>query len=54
MQYYSYVLNKNYIENHKPLAFYGLQEEIPELFVSDLHNTKNLVLNYLDKLKAKK
>ena len=32
LQYYSFVLNKNYIENHKVLPFYGLQEEIPELF----------------------
>ncbi len=54
MQYYSYVLNKNYIENHKPLPFFGLQKEIPELFVSDLHNSKYLVLEYLEKIKPKK
>jgi hypothetical protein len=44
-------LNKNYIENHKVLPFYGLQKEIPELFTADLHNTKNLVLDYLNELK---
>lgn len=28
LQYYSYVLSKQYIENHKPLLFNGIQEEI--------------------------
>ena len=54
LQYYSYVLNRNYIWNHKVLSFSGLEKEIPELFVSDLHNTKNVVLDYLNKLKWKK
>ena len=49
LQYYSFVLNKNYIWNHKVLNFNWLQNEIPELFVTDLHNTKNIVLNYLNK-----
>ncbi len=54
LQYYSFVLNKNYIENHKVLSFNWLIEEIPELFTSDLHNTKNLVLDYLNNLNWKK
>ena len=54
LQYYSFVLNKNYIENHKVLSFWALQNEIPELFVSDLHNTKNVVLDYLNNLEWKK
>ena len=54
LQYYSFVLNKNYIENHKILSFSWLEEEIPELFVSDLHNAKNVVLDYLNNLEWKK
>lgn len=50
LQYYSFVLNRNYIWNHKVLWFFGLQEEIPELFVADLHDTKNIVLDYLNNL----
>ena len=54
LQYYSFVLNKNYIENHKILSFWGLEEEIPELFVADLHSTKEIVLDYLNNLEWKK
>jgi len=54
LQYYSFVLNRNYIWNHKILWFFGLQKEIPELFVSDLHSTTDLVLDYLNNLKWKK
>ena len=54
LQYYSYVLNRNYIWNHKILSFSWLEKEIPELFVTDLHNTKNVVLDYLNELKWKK
>jgi len=54
LQYYSFVLNKNYIWNHKILSCFDLQKEIPELFVTDLHNNQNLVLKYLDNLKWKK
>ncbi len=30
-QYYSFVLNKNYIENHKILKFQNLEDEIKKL-----------------------
>ena len=50
LQYYSFVLNKNYIENHQVLAFNWLVKEIPQLFVTDLHNTKYVVLEYLNNL----
>ena len=42
------------MKHHKILSFWGLQDEIPELFVTDLHNTKNVVLDYLNNLKWKK
>ncbi len=53
LQYYSFVLNKNYIENHKILPFYGLEKEIPELFTADLHHTQQIVLDYLNNLEPK-
>jgi adenine-specific DNA-methyltransferase len=31
IQYYSYVLNRHYIGNHKELKFSNLTKEIPEL-----------------------
>jgi len=47
IQYYSYVLNRHYIGNHKELRFSGLTEEIPELKNVILENNKNFVCNYL-------
>lgn len=54
MQYYAFVLNKNYIWNHKLLWFYDLQDEIKELFVGNLHNYKDIVCDYLNNLNWKK
>ncbi len=53
LQYYSFVLNKNYIENHKPLKFLKSKDEIKELKNSKVEDRKNIVCNYLDNLKLK-
>ena len=54
MQYYSFVLNKNYVGNHSDLHFAGLFETLPELIISDISSRKKLVLEYLQQLKWKK
>ncbi|MCK9272438.1 DNA adenine methylase [Candidatus Gracilibacteria bacterium] len=54
LQYYSYILNKNYIGNHKDLYFSGLLDEIPELLVGNVNNYKEIVCNYLNNLPGKK
>lgn len=54
LQYYSFVLSKNYIWNHKDLYFTWLISEIPELFVWDVNTYKQIVLDYLNKLPWKK
>lgn len=54
LQYYSYVINKNYIENNKPLEFLWLYNAIFELENADILNRKDIVINYLDKLPWKK
>lgn len=45
IQTYSYVLNRHYIGNHKPLEFNGLKQEISDLDKSD--NKIATVCNYL-------
>lgn len=54
MQYYSYVLNKNYIWNHTDLYFSWLASEISELFTGNVNNYKEIVCEYLNKLPWKK
>lgn len=54
LQYYSYVINKNYIGNHKPLEFLWLSHKIIELENTDILKRKEIVLKYLDKLPWKK
>jgi len=54
LQYYSFVLNRNYIWNHTDLYFSGLLKEIPELLVWDVNSYKEIVLDYLNSLKWKK
>lgn len=54
LQYYSYALNRHYIGNHLDLYFQGLIEDIPELLVSKVGETKNIVLAYLQNMKGKK
>jgi adenine-specific DNA-methyltransferase len=52
IQYYSYVLNKHYIGNHKEFIFTDLAEEIPELKTLDSEKKKYFVCNYLSNLKG--
>ena len=52
IQYYSYVLNRHYIGNHKELKFSKLLKFIPELKYSS--DRKKTVCDYLSKLKGKK
>jgi len=54
IQYYSYVLNRHYIGNHKELNFSKLSKEIPELKKIKTGNRKNFVCDYLSNLKGKK
>jgi len=54
IQYYSYVLNRHYIGNHKELNFTKLTKEIPDLKSIDVKNRKNFVCNYLSDLKGVK
>ena len=42
LQYYSYVLNKHYIENHRILKFDGLADFIPSLRDVELSERKDL------------
>lgn len=51
IQYYSYVLNRNYIGNHITLNFEGLNNTITEL-KNEQHNKNDTVCNYLDKIKG--
>jgi len=49
LQYYSYVLNKQYIENHTILLFQGLESEIPMLKkCSRAENRGAVVCEYLE------
>ena len=45
LQYYSYVLCKQYIDNHKPLLFNNIKEE---LSITEDENIKDKVCSYLD------
>ena len=52
IQYYSYVLNKHYIENHKELSFSKLSAELPELKNIKTKDRKVFVCKYLENLKG--
>ena len=54
IQYYSYVLNKHYIENHKELRFLKLSKELPELKNRKIEKRKDFVCGYLENLKGVK
>ncbi|MFH0968917.1 MAG: DNA adenine methylase [Patescibacteria group bacterium] len=54
IQYYSYVLNRHYIGNHKELAFLKLAKEISNLENIKAEDRKIFVCNYLSILKGKK
>ncbi len=53
LQYYSYVLNRNYIGNHTDLYFTNLLDEIPELLIWNVNNYKQIICDYLNKLPNK-
>lgn len=52
IQYYSYVLNRHYIGNHKELNFAKLVKEIPNLNNIEIENRKDFVCDYLSNLKG--
>lgn len=54
LQYYSYVLNRHYIWNHKELEFNWLLKEIKNLEKAKKSERKNIVCAYLDKTPWKK
>jgi len=54
IQYYSYVLNRHYIGNHKELNFFKLIKEIPELEYIKLKDRKLFICNYLSDIRGKK
>ncbi|HAR99932.1 MAG: Site-specific DNA-methyltransferase (Adenine-specific) [Candidatus Moranbacteria bacterium GW2011_GWC2_37_73] len=54
IQYYSYVLNRHYIGNHKEFRFKKLESVLPELRSVDVKNKKEFVCEYLSNLKGNK
>ena len=54
LQYYSYVLNRNYIGNHTDLHFVWLVETLPEILSTEISDRKEIVLDYLQGLQWKK
>ena len=54
IQYYSFVLNKQYIENHQHLKFTKLAKILPELNNIEIAERKNFVCDYLSNIKGKK
>lgn len=54
LQYYSYVLNKHYIENSKTLTFAGLIPHIPPLETYPYEDRAEVVCTYLQSLPAQK
>jgi adenine-specific DNA-methyltransferase len=53
LQYYSFVLNKNYIENHKILKFSKLEKEIENLKDTEYEKRADFVCKFLDNLDLK-
>jgi adenine-specific DNA-methyltransferase len=53
IQYYSYVLNRHYIKNHKELEFKKLFSKIPELRKAEIESRKNIVFYFLNNLKGR-
>jgi len=54
IQYYSYVLNRHYVGNHKELNFAKLTRKIPSLKNVEIKNRKDFVCDYLSNLKGVK
>jgi adenine-specific DNA-methyltransferase len=53
LQYYSFVLNKSYIENNEFLEFKNLEKEIKNLVKINLNKRFIFVCNYLDNIQLK-
>ena len=53
LQYYSFVLNKNYIENHKVLKFLGLGKDLEDLKNIEYEKRADFVCEFLDNLDLK-
>lgn len=54
IQYYSYILNRHYIGNHKELNFAKLTKKIPELKNIETEKRKDFICDYLSSLKGVK
>lgn len=54
IQYYSYVLNRHYIQNHRPFRFTKLFNIIDGLRKCEISDRGGMVLNYLNSLKGQK
>lgn len=54
LQYYSFVLNKNLIENHEILQFKTLEKELRELSTIDFAKRVDFVCKFLDNIKGQK
>ncbi|NQU82409.1 MAG: DNA adenine methylase [Parcubacteria group bacterium] len=54
IQYYSYVLNRHYIGNHKELTFTKLSKQIPELQNKEIDQRGAIVCDYLTNSKSVK
>lgn len=50
IQHYSYVINRNKIKNHRPLAFKGLQDDIKALSATADREKGSVVCDYLNNL----
>ncbi len=53
IQYYSFVLNKHYVENHRPLEFKGLEKTIPGIKKAAEDEKRRIVCDYLSDLKGR-
>jgi adenine-specific DNA-methyltransferase len=54
IQYYSFVLNKQYIENHEHLKFTKLTKILPKLNNIEIAERKKFVCDYLSNIKGEK
>lgn len=52
IQYYSFVLNKQYVENHEPPGFKKLTKVLPKLKNIEINERKNFICDYLSNLKG--
>ena len=54
IQYYSFVLNKQYIENHQHLKFTKITKILPELNNIEITKRKSFVCDYLSSIKGER